>query len=415
MSPARVALRVTALVTPVLLGALAVPSGGLFRGAKFRDLHLYRDYGDALLAGHAPYRDFFVEYPPGAIPLFTAGSLFPGGWYDAVFKILITACCAGSIWCVTYVLAREGRPRPALWAAALFLALVPIALGPVSLNTYDAWPAFLTVAAAAALVGGRPRLALALLGIAAAAKLYAVLLVPVALAWLWRERRAITGPLLSFCAAAAVLVVPWLSLSPGGVWDSVHSQVGRGLHTESLGAGLLLVADRLGWYEAHVVATAPAVSRDLAGGLPDAFATGSAVLAVLAALAPAAVLLRREASVGLAFAASVAGFLAFTKVLSPQYLVWLVPLAPFGGAAACALLLAVLVLAQTWYFHYHSLWAVGPQAWTLLSRNLALLALYALLLWKTSTPSRSKSSSQSGLARSRASAAAEGSGATRSA
>ena len=69
VSPRRVALRVTALVTPVLLGALAVPSGGLFRGAKFRDLHVYRQYGDALLAGHVPYRDFFVEYPPEAIPL----------------------------------------------------------------------------------------------------------------------------------------------------------------------------------------------------------------------------------------------------------------------------------------------------------------------------------------------------------
>ena len=64
----------TALVTPVLLGALAVPSGGLFRGAKFRDLHIYRQYGDALLAGHVPYRDFFVEYPPGAIPLFASAS-----------------------------------------------------------------------------------------------------------------------------------------------------------------------------------------------------------------------------------------------------------------------------------------------------------------------------------------------------
>lgn len=415
MTPARLALRVTALVTPVLLGALAVPSGGLFRGAKFRDLHLYRQYGDALLAGHIPYRDFFVEYPPGAVALFAGGSLFPGGWYDAVFKIAMTACCAGSIWCVVYVLAREGRSGRALWAAALFLALVPIALGPISLNTYDAWPAFLSVAAVAALVGGRPRLALALLGVAAAAKLYAVLLVPVALAWLWRERRPVTGPLASFCAAAAVLVLPWLALSPGGVWDSVHSQAGRALHTESLGAALLLAADRAGWYQAHVVTAAPAVSRDLSGGLPDALATVSAALAVVAALVPAWVVLRRRASPGAAFAASVAGFLAFTKVLSPQYLVWLIPLAPFGGVAACALLLAALVLAQTWYFHYHSLWAVGPQAWTLLARNLVLVALYALLLWKTSTPSRSKTSDHSELRLSRARAIAEGSGAERSA
>ncbi len=374
------------LVTPVLLGALAVPSGGLFRGAKFRDLHVYRQYGDALLAGHVPYRDFFVEYPPGAIPLFTGPSVFPGGWYDPVFKVLMTLCCVGSIWCVTYVLARQGATVLGIWAAALFLALAPIALGPVSLNTYDAWPAFLTVAAVAALVSGRARFALVLLGAAAAAKLYAALLVPVALVWLWRERRAVLGPLAAFAAAAAVFAVPWFALSPGGVWHSIHSQVGRGLHTESLGASVLLVADRLGWYHARVVATAPAISRDVAGGLPHGIAAASAVLAVAAALVPA--LWVRRSGLGVAFAASVAGFLAFTKVLSPQYLVWLIPLVPFGGPFAAALLIAALALAQSWYFHYHDLWADGPQAWTLLVRNLVLVALYALLCFKLATRQR---------------------------
>jgi len=186
------ALRATVLATPLLLVALAVPRGGLFRGAKFRDLHLYRQYGDALLRGHLPYRDFFVEYPPGAIPLFAGPSLAPDGAYDAIFKVLMTLCCVGAIFCVCFVLERTGASNAAIWTAALFLALSPIALGPVSLNTYDAWPAFLTVACLAALVTGRGRLALALLGIAAAAKLYAVLLVPVAVVWLWREhgRRA---------------------------------------------------------------------------------------------------------------------------------------------------------------------------------------------------------------------------------
>ena len=293
MFRSNLALRATVLVTPLLLGALAVPSGGLFRGAKFRDLHLYRQYGDALLDGRIPYRDFFVEYPPGAIPLFAGPSLAPGGAYDALFKVLMTLCCVGAIYCVCFVLDRGGSSARLVWTAAIFLALSPIALGPVSLNTYDAWPALLTVAAVAALVTRRAMLALALLGVAAAAKLYAVLLVPAAFIWLWRERgrRVALQALGAFAGAAAVLVVPWLALSPGGVWDSFHSQVGRGLHTESLGAGLLLVADRLGWYHAHVVATAPAVSRDLAGGLPHAVAAGSAVLAVVAALVPAVILL----------------------------------------------------------------------------------------------------------------------------
>jgi hypothetical protein len=124
---------------------------------------------------------------------------------------------------------------------------------------------------------------------------------------------------------------------------------------------------------------------------------------------------RRRPGLGLAFAAGVAGVLAFGKVLSPQYLVWLIPLVPFGGAAAAMLLLAALALAQSWFFDYPQLWAVGPQVWTLLARNLVLVALYGFLLWKISTPSRSKTSSQSSLLRSRTRAAAEGIGATRSA
>src|SRR6185436_5639828 len=125
MFRSNLALRASVLVTPLLLGALAVPSGGLFRGAKFRDLHIYREYGDALLDGRIPYRDFLVEYPPGAIPLFAAPSLAPGGAYDALFKVLMTLCGIVSIYLVSLLLVRAGRGSVTVAAAALFLALAP--------------------------------------------------------------------------------------------------------------------------------------------------------------------------------------------------------------------------------------------------------------------------------------------------
>jgi len=407
--PSRLALRITVLATPVLLGALAVPSGGLFRGAKFRDLHIYRAYGDALLDGRLPYRDVFVEYPPGAIPLFAAPALAPGGWYDPLFKVLMTLCCLAAIYLVTLVLARS-RPPAHVWAAGLFLALTPIALGPVSLNTYDAWPAVLTVGALAALVHRRGALAGALLGAAFAAKLYPLVLLPVAVLHVGARR-----VVAAFLAVAAVLVVPWVALSPSGVWDSLDAQLGRGLHAESLGASVLLAADKLGVYDAHVVKRLhPAATRDLAGGLPHALGVVTSVLA-LAAVAAVWLAYSRRREPGIAFAACVAGVLAFAKVLSPQYLVWLIPLVPFDGAVACALLVTALVLAQTYYFHYRQLWAIGWPVWPLFARNLVLVALYAVLLRKTSTPSRSNTSRQSGLWRRRASAAAAGSGAERSA
>jgi hypothetical protein len=410
--PSGLALRATVLATPLLLGALAVPSGGLFRGAKFRDLHLYRLYGDALLDGRLPYRDVFVEYPPGAIPLFAAPSLAPGGAYDALFKVLMTLCSVAAIYCVALVLARRGAGRLRVGAAAVFLALAPVALGPVSLNTYDAWPAALTVAALAALTYRRGALAGALLGAAFAAKLYPIVLLPIALAHLGRS--AANRVLAAFAAVTAVLVVPWVALSPHGVRDSLDAQVGRGLHAESLAASLLLAGDRLGAYDAHVVRRLhPAATRDLAGSLPHALGYATSVLAALAVAAVWLAYYRRR-DLAVAFAAAVAGFLAFTKVLSPQYLVWLIPLIPFGGLAATALLVAALALAQSWYFHYRELWTIGWPVWPLLARNVLLVALYAVVLRKTSTPSRSNTSLQAGFRRRRTSAAAAGSGAERS-
>jgi hypothetical protein len=408
------ALRATALATPLFLGACAVPSGGLFRGAKFRDLRIYQQYGDALLDGRVPYRDFAVEYPPGAVPLFAAPSLAPGGAYDALFKALTVVVGIATIYAVCLALVRFGATRVWVIGAALFLALVPIALGPVSLNTYDAWPAALVAFAAAALVHRRATLACGLLGAAFALKLYPLVLLPLVL--VVAGRRAAPRSLAAFGAVAGVLIVPWIAISPGGVWNSIDAQLGRGLHAESLGASALLAADRLGWYDANVVRTTHgAVSRDLAGDLPQALEVVSGVLVVLAVVA---VLLafRRRGSFGAALAATVAGAVAFTKVLSPQYLEWLIPLVPLAGSlVAAALLVACLALAQSWYFDYPELWAVGDEVWSLLARNVLLVVLFAVLLRKTRMPSSWKTSFQRASRRRRTTAAADGIGASRSA
>ena len=64
------ALRAALVAIPVYLAACAVPDGGLFRAARFRDVHVYQGYAEQLLHGALPYRDVFVEYPPGAFAVF---------------------------------------------------------------------------------------------------------------------------------------------------------------------------------------------------------------------------------------------------------------------------------------------------------------------------------------------------------
>ena len=43
-----------------------------------KDIAIYRRAGEAILAGEVPYRDFFIEYPPGSLPSFVPPALFSG-------------------------------------------------------------------------------------------------------------------------------------------------------------------------------------------------------------------------------------------------------------------------------------------------------------------------------------------------
>ncbi len=223
------------------------------------------------------------------------------------------------------------------------------------LTRYDLWPAMLTVGALCALVSGRDRLGFGVLGLAAAAKLWPALH-PAARRGLREQaqRRAYGGrcpgglPCRARCGLHPVRV-----LSPGGLADSFSRQMDRPLQIESLGSSLLLAAHQVGDYEPTVVSSFG--SQNLVGGLPDSLATVLTIVQVLVVIAlwilsrPGAVIPRSSTA---ASAAVVAAFIAFGKVLSPQFLIWLVPLVPLVlgrlGLVAAGLVL-VLVLTQLWF------------------------------------------------------------------
>jgi uncharacterized membrane protein len=427
----RDALLATLASLPVFVAACAAPDGGLFRAARFRDVHVYQGYAESFLHGALPYRDVFVEYPPGAFAVLMPPTAFGASHYNAAFKSLMAFCGALTILLVALVLAELGASRLRLFVAVGLLALAPVALGPISLNTYDAWPALLSVLALLFILRDRPLLAGGTLGLAVSAKVYPLVLVPLAGIYVWRRagpRRA-AAALCALLVAAAVVVVPFAAYDLHGVASSFRSQAERGLQVESLGASLLLVADRLGLYDAHVVETTGVAGRNVAGSVPHWVAVVTVVLEALAVLAVWGLYARARdlrARLPLAFAAAVAGFLALTKVFSPQYLVWLIPLVvAAGGWVAIALTAVSLVLAQVWFFHYHALFRLAWPTWLLLARDLLVLGVFLVLAgglargqsrrWKIRMPSRSKMSRHSGLRRSQESWTAVGRGANRSA
>jgi uncharacterized membrane protein len=339
-----------------------------------------------------PYRDFFMEYPPGALAVFLPPAAFGSSHYNAAFKCLMALCGVATLLLVASVLVKLGVSTTRLWVAVLVFALSPLALGPISLNTYDAWPALLTLAGLALLLAGRDVAAFALLGAAFAAKVYPVVLVPPAAIFVWRTRgrELALRALGAFAAVVALFVVPFLVLASHGLAESFRAQAARSLQVESLGGSLLAVADRLGWYSATVVhRTGHAISYDLVGSLPELLTVVSSVAQALAVVAVAWLYLRgrdEPRRLVLAFAAAIAGFLAFTRFFSPQYLVWLVPFVALLEPAVWALAALALVLAQVWFFHYSDVFALGGYVWLVLIRDLIVAAFFVLALVRLRSP-----------------------------
>lgn len=380
------------LVGAVLLaGAWGLLHVGPLGDFEIVDTPVYQRYGDAMLDGEVPYRDFELEYPPAALPVFLVPSLAPEDEYRAAFEGLMLACGFAAIAALAYALVAAGASARQVYAAVGFAALAPLALGPVVLTRFDLWPVALLAGALAALAADRSRLGLGLLAVASAAKLYPFVVLPLALVYVGRRhgRRAALESLGVFVAVAAVIVVPFAAVSPDGLAESVTRQSGRPLQIESLGAALLMVGHRLNLYEPSVVSSFG--SQNLAGPLPDALAAMLTGLQVLAVVAVWVLFARGEARRARLFAgsaAAVAAFVAFGKVISPQFLIWLLPLVPLVLVPLpAAVLAAALVLTHLWFpERYWDYVGLGSAAWLVLARNLVLVALVALLFRELSRP-----------------------------
>jgi uncharacterized membrane protein len=375
----------TALVAVALVAAVwGVLHVGWYSTGQIVDYGVYQTYGDRMAHEHAvPYRDFDLEYPPAALPVFVAPALVDSHvGYRKAFRLLMAVLLAA---CALAALAIGGL------RAAVLTAVAPLALGSVVVSRFDFWPAALAVAALAFLLRERVAASAMLMGTAFAAKLWPAVLVPVAVIWLVKRAggAAALRWLAAAVATAAVWFLPFLALSPGGVAHSFHAQLARPLQLESLGSAVLIAVHHAAGSTLHVSTSFG--SQNVTGPGAHALAIATSALGGLALLALYAAFARGEATDAdlLRYGvAAVAVTIAFGKVFSPQFLIWLVPLVPLvrglRGLAASALFLVTCVLTQLWFPHRY--WALAnsfaaAQSWELLARDLSVLALVAVLAW----------------------------------
>jgi len=386
----------TALLA-VAVAALAMLVGvfvaNLEGGPGITDTPVYKGYGDRMESGEVPYRDFAVEYPPLALVPFALPSLVssPQTGYDAFFQALMIFAFAGcSVLIVLSLDALGASTRRIVASVGAFWVGIAL-LGPFLMTRFDLFAALMTLAAMTAILHRRENAGPILLGLAIATKIYPAVLVPLLASRAGRRGgnaaalRALVLPL----ATAALVYLPFFILDQDAVTRSVWRQAGRPLQIESLGSGVLLALHHaagmpLGW-------ASGAGSQNLTG-------TVSSVASSLTTLALVAALLlvwlrfaRGDVESGERFAryaaAAIVAFVALGKVLSPQFLVWVVAAVVLvqGTRGALAMVLAVVScgLTRLWFpgMYWELVKQFDPRAtWLVLLRDLVLLAVLAVLV-----------------------------------
>ena len=386
------------------VAAFALLHADLFTSGEIRDTPVYQWYGKRIVAGEKPYDEVAVEYPPGALAVFVPGAIGAGEpeeltQYNRVFEGFMATFGLATIVLAGLVLRRLRATRARTLAALGFIALAPLALGAVYLSRFDAFPAALTVASLTLLVFERPRLAAGVLAAGLAAKLYPLVFVPLVAIYVGRRcgRTALAQSAAVFVAVLAAIFLPFALTAPTGLFDALERQVSRSLQVESLGASLLMVAHHTTSLELKTRITGG--SQDLIGSLPDAVATAQSVLQIALLVVIWMVFARGPTTPDRLirfFAASLAAFIALSKVASPQFLIWLIPLVGLvggrRGVASAAALTVALVLTQLWFPRgYWDLVAFEfPEVALVMARDVVLLALTAMLAldeWLADEPS----------------------------
>ncbi|MFD4693462.1 glycosyltransferase 87 family protein [Streptomyces sp. NPDC058463] len=278
---------------------------------------IYHGWYEVLRAGSYPLDDVTWQYPPAAALAVLSPALLPFLEYASAFFVLALACDALVFLLLLYASGRPGTRAAGAW---VWVAGVPL-LGPTVYARYDL---MVTAVAVAALLAGvrHPRVLGALAAFGALMKVWPVLLLAgtargraTRLSW---SAAAVTAGGLLLAAAAAL----------PGAFAFLTFQRDRGLEVESLGALVFHLARQFGW-EGRVELRYG--SMEFAGahvGPVSTLALGLSVLALGWLLVWR--LRARTFAVHTPADAAFTAVLLFTttsRVISPQYMAWLVGLA----------------------------------------------------------------------------------------
>lgn len=304
------------------------------------DVNYYRDSLDALatdgIAGT------LVEYPVPALLLlwipYAAIGLLQLGGEAYIVAVLAMAALTDLLFMVLLVRNRRGaHPRLGISAAeAMWLVAVP-ALGATAYARFDLFPGIM-VGLAVLYAVRRPRVAAAFAAFATGAKYWPILVIPALAA----NRATRRGVILT--VAGTGIALAGLSLVLGGwdrLWTPLNYQSERGLQIESVFATPAMYEWGHGGPESgYAIDYTEWKAYDISGPMVEPLLLAATIASVVAG---ALVIVwwvlawrrlprgeRTEETIVWLVLATVAAFLVTNKVLSPQYMLWLLPAASAG-------------------------------------------------------------------------------------
>jgi hypothetical protein len=302
--------------------------------ANASDVMGYEQYARAFWFGSPPLRALPLEYPPLALAPFTL-TLFPAdaGPYVA-FGIWM-----GAVTVLIYLTLALSWSRRAAITFIIYLLVGAIA---VALSRYDLAPVAFTVAAWVAAERKRFTLAYSLLAVGVLLKLYPLFLFPVFAIAHWRSLRdtyaedeptatqamrnwrALWRVALSLAAPVAVMILGFGVVAlrdPQGALSAITFAQSRLIEVESIPATLMWAGTAFG-FPAHKVFS---YAYNYSSALDAPLGLGSSVALVLGLLWVYWRVARGALKLPQAVLAALCVTLVASKVLSAQYLLWILP------------------------------------------------------------------------------------------
>jgi uncharacterized membrane protein len=241
---------------------------------------LYLDYASRVMGGGFPYRDFFMEYPPLALVFFILPRLFSStlSLYSGAFEIEVLLFDLLGLYLIYRIAKIYGR-TPWIMMAVYSAAL--LAIGPIIIESYDIFPAILTLLSIFLFITGRHKTAWVILALGFMTKLYPALIAPVFIFYYLRDheyKRIWTG-IGVFSATCLIIAIPFLATAPSSFLNVVTMHGSRPLQLETTYSSVLLIIHRLTNTNPELVFSAG--SDNIVGPLPDKLAFAGLFLMVL--------------------------------------------------------------------------------------------------------------------------------------